>query len=205
MSNLKSKYARLLGNPFEVFQQDTGGNLLEFDDMWSQDKSRLTYNVYPGSFNPLHEAHRAIFDLMPGNPGRDKVFEISLSRYQKSNLSCEELEERLMQFKGYAPVIVTNTATFLGKCTVLSRLASQIRFHVGVDTILRVKDHYGEIDMMAIPAYFEVYDRKTQAGVVEKFPSGFKYLPKNAMRASSQVPEHFLGVSSTKIRESSGN
>lgn len=184
-------YRELLKNPRNIFVVLPDGTIPK-DSIRELQKGTVLH-VYPGSFNPLHAAHRDIFDHIPFE---SKAFEISIARMGKENLDEESLRERLLQFRGYASVVVTNAARFLHKCAVLKPLNPY--WHVGVDTIIRMRDDYGELGFEALPGQFSVYDREVD-GVVQKYPLDFHILPKNVRRAAYQGQP--LDMSSTKIRQ----
>lgn len=190
---LESAYQNLLTDPFEAFVFDP--NLENF---------RLsTYNkpdeihVFPGSYNPLHDAHRAIFDGIRC-PNDCKFFEISIERIGKERLSCIELAERLDQFKNYAPVLVTRAPRFIEKAGILR--GCHPTFHVGGDTIFRMIQDYGDIGIQGIAARFVVYDRKVDNTVL-----GAKNILYKLENVSvGKIPnEALLEISSTKIRAQS--
>lgn len=203
---LSDSYNKLLQDPFEIFAVLPNGDVLGFGDTYqwvnAQTGGLLPLSIYPGSWNPVTDAHRAIFDKIESTNGWGaKAFELSICRMGKEPLELEELSRRLSQFSGYAPVIVTNAARFIEKCAVFRWHAQQnnIRWHVGVDTIKRMRDDYGEVGLAGLPGHFVVYDRHTGTEV-EKYPLDFKRLPPNVRRSDYQLPAHLLTVSSTKIR-----
>lgn len=94
--------------------------------------------IYPGSFNPLHDGHRAIADTLIDD-GHYVYFEISQTRYQKEAYTDEEVAERVKQFAWKYPVVVTqNAPLFFDKYEIFKN--AKPRFVMGADTLKRWLD-----------------------------------------------------------------
>jgi len=150
-------------------------------------------DLVPGSFNPLHEAHEAIYRTV-WNP--HKFYELSLSRVNKWSLTLEEMQKCLEQFVGKAPVIVMNPPLFIQKAGVLYKW--DVKFHIGFDTAARLLDQSSAIEIQGIRAKFEVYDRKMgeQIFTIQDLN---KPIPSNFFHGKG-LPETVMGLSSTQIR-----
>lgn len=92
--------------------------------------------IFPGSFNPLHDGHRALAAVVAQKFGRAVHFELSRTNVDKPELPDELLLARAEQFRGYAPLWVTRAAIFEEK----SALFPGARFVVGFDTAIRLLD-----------------------------------------------------------------
>src|SRR5262245_29728782 len=68
--------------------------------------------LLPGSFNPLHHGHLALAAAASGRLGVPVHFELSVTNADKAELEPAEVERRVAQFAGLAPVWVTRTAVF---------------------------------------------------------------------------------------------
>jgi hypothetical protein len=90
--------------------------------------------LLPGSFNPLHAAHLKLADVASQRLGRPAAFELSVVNVDKLPLSRDEIERRLRQFAGRAPIWLTRAPTFVEK----ARLFPGVVFVVGADTAARV-------------------------------------------------------------------
>lgn len=97
--------------------------------------------VFPGSFNPLHAAHREMARLAEQHTGTLVEFEICALNVDKPPLDYRDLRRRLEQFPPDHRVWITAAATFVAKAALFPNST----FVVGADTVLRIGDrrYYG--------------------------------------------------------------
>lgn len=163
-------------------------------------------HIMPGSWNPLHDAHRWMFDHIEdeavsshayeggvaySSTTSAKYFELSTSRIGKEDLKEEELSRRLSQFAGYADVIVTPYPYFSDKYEALRPFANLIVFHIGYDNYERLREISGEATISQMKCRFCVWPRNGKR--LEKGP-------KNCFDSGVDLPAPLQGMSSTQIR-----
>jgi len=90
--------------------------------------------LLPGSFNPVHQGHRALAAVAAQLTGQPVAFELSVGNVDKPALPAEEVRHRLAQFAWQAPVWLTQAPTFLQK----AELFPGTLFVVGADTAVRI-------------------------------------------------------------------
>jgi nicotinic acid mononucleotide adenylyltransferase len=90
--------------------------------------------LLPGSFNPLHDAHCKLADLAAAQFGQPAAFELSIVNVDKPPLARDDIECRLRQFSGRAPIWLTRAPTFVEK----AQLFPGVVFVVGADTAARI-------------------------------------------------------------------
>lgn len=96
--------------------------------------------VFPGSFDPLHDGHRAMARLAEEIAERPVEFELSIANVDKAPLDYHEIESRAAQFGG-RPLWLTRAPTFLEKLALFPAST----FVLGADTYVRLADqrYYG--------------------------------------------------------------
>jgi hypothetical protein len=92
--------------------------------------------VLPGSFNPLHDAHRQLAEVAARRLNRPVAFELSVRNVDKPDLGVAAVRQRLAQFLGRAPLWLTRAPTFDRKAGLFPGAV----FVVGLDTALRLLD-----------------------------------------------------------------
>ena len=102
--------------------------------------------VFPGSFNPVHEAHVSLARLAEELRQQPVAFEISVTNVDKPPLTGETVRHRLVQFAWKSAVELTRAPTFLEK----SRLFPGATFVIGADTAERLvaPRYYGDENRM---------------------------------------------------------
>lgn len=210
--NISDIHEELLANPSSVFVQTKEGTLIPFRE-WTGLPLYSQLHVYAGSFNPLHDGHKAIYKNMPvGNYCNDggyysfsgivhagkvigtSLFELSINRFDKPPVSVHELEQRLSQFVGYAPVLITNVAKFSEKAGVL-RGNYKVVFHVGADTITRLLNHSSIQEVAGMNCDFVYYERimnGTKVALSQNMPCN--------CRKGAEISEELMKISSTALR-----
>jgi len=93
--------------------------------------------VYPGSFHPLHSAHRAVYSRVVELRG-SCCYEVAIVNFSKGVHPRPRILQVLAQFPFYAPVLVTAQATFAGKVLALG---GSREFVCGADVFSKVADH----------------------------------------------------------------
>ena len=98
--------------------------------------------IFPGSFNPLHAAHRRMAAVARELLGMPVEFEIATVNVDKPALDYCEIDRRIGQFDASETIWLTRLATFEQK----SRRFPGATFVVGADTLRRVADprYYGD-------------------------------------------------------------
>ena len=152
--------------------------------------------VVPGSFDPIHRAHRWMFDK---EATEGKCFEMSVKRWDKPNVSFEDMERKLVQFKGYASVLVTNQPRMIGKIGLIRSLHTSLvpTFHIGADTLVRMYDDYGKVGVAGLAASFVVHDRIMNGQLLSLDTHTH---PANCSRPQRAMPDDMLDISSSAIR-----
>ena len=102
--------------------------------------------LVPGSFNPWHEAHQALWEAARRRFGDPVAYELSITNVDKPPLPSAEVLRRAAQFARRACLILTAAPTFVEKARLLPGAA----FVVGVDTARRIVDpvYYGGVEAM---------------------------------------------------------
>lgn len=141
----EERYDKLRADKTAIFACMPDGQIVPFKYL---DTNNI--EIVPGSFNPLHDGHKALYEAIKGS---NKYFETSLIRYGKDFLSFKELQKRIKQFEWYAPVIVMNSWRYSDKVAVMKSLKPMgtVTFHIGFDTAERItqtetKEELGKLD-----------------------------------------------------------
>lgn len=92
--------------------------------------------ILAGSFNPLHHGHLRLAAVAERLLGSPVSFEISVANVDKPPLPDDEVQRRLKQFIGVAPIYVTHAPTFAMK----ARLFPNSIMIIGCDTAIRIVD-----------------------------------------------------------------
>ncbi len=102
--------------------------------------------LVPGSFNPWHEAHQALWEAARRRFGDPVAYELSITNVDKPPLPSAEVLGRAAQFNGRARLVLTAAPTFVEKARLLPGAA----FVVGADTARRIVDpvYYGGVEAM---------------------------------------------------------
>lgn len=102
--------------------------------------------LVPGSFNPWHEAHRALWEAARRRFGDPVAYELSITNVDKPPLPTGEVLRRAEQFRGRAAPVLTAAPTFVEKARLLPGAA----FAVGADTARRIVEpmYYGGVEAM---------------------------------------------------------
>lgn len=189
--SLEAYYKRIVSDPFFAFMVLPDGQLVQLDNM----PSTRSLDLIPGSFNPLHEGHKAIYEACK-EPEAMKAYEISINCFGKGHLSFDDLKIRLAQFAWNAPVLVTNASLFIEKCGLMSNFEKKPNFHVGFDTAERILQVHGVLGTQGIFANFIVYDRIRDGTTFSLKDLPGK--PKNFIQG--RMDKGAIDISSTQIR-----
>lgn len=155
-------------------------------------------NVYAGSFNPLHDMHKLVYNSATEYSLAHKTiknaltaYEISVIRRNKEFLGFDDLMGRLQQFS-CEPVIVTKADFYVKKTGALR--GKNITFHMGFDTAQRLISDDTILGIQGINAQFVVYPRDN-IGI-----ETLDCIPVNFCQGK-YVSKYEIGISSTAIRE----
>lgn len=164
--------------------------------------------IVPGTFNPLHDSHKEIFESSKLHTyNRDwqetdvAFFEISIERVNKDLLTVEKLEQKIKQFKNYAPVIVSKESRFVAKIGAYQQWLGNLYFHIGIDTAARMADDYSTVGIQGLKANFVVYDRIFNGKEMTLETEFQDHVPKNCTRSPQIRSKESMLRSSTEIRE----
>jgi nicotinamide mononucleotide (NMN) deamidase PncC len=96
--------------------------------------------IFPGAFNPLHDAHKRMAQIAARRLGSVITFELSITNVDKPPLDFIEIAERLAQFQ-CENLLLTRAPTFVEKAEIVPGCT----FVVGFDTLIRIGDpiYYG--------------------------------------------------------------
>ncbi len=163
--------------------------------------------MLPGSFNPLHDGHRALAAAAGEILGAPVAYELAVVNVDKPPLAVDEINRRVAQFRNVGTVVLTRAETFHKK----AQLFPGCGFVIGWDTATRLIEprYYGDSEPAMLTALAEMWGKGSRFAVAGRadadgvfrtladvnLPAGFHPLfadiPETAFRAD---------LSSTEIR-----
>lgn len=149
---------------------------------------RSPVHIFSGSFNPLHDAHKAYSKYVRDTFGEYLYYELSVRRIDKEILNEQEILRRIRQFTWFAPIIITNAPLFFDK----GKLFPYANFHMGYDSAERLLKMHSIEEIESQPNMYYVHNRAGQS--LADIP--IEYVPANMYVLHSNFPP----ISSTEIR-----
>ncbi len=161
--------------------------------------------MLPGSFNPLHEAHRRLAKEAARILGQEVYFELSLVNADKAPISLEEARRRVAQFAGLGTIILSRAPLFNQKAQVFPHSV----FVLGIDTVERLID----------PRFYQNDPAEMQTSLKTLRTAGCRFLVAGRLRGHhfltlqdlelpngfrelfEEIPDFRMDISSTAIRE----
>lgn len=134
-------YEILNGNDDILMVYSSGGDGYRVKYFKQPVVSGESINIYPGSFNPVHDGHLFLKETSEKVTGIKTLFEISLLNFEKSRIGFEELNERIGKINH--DVLFSYDKTFVEKYKGLIRnypQLKQVNFVCGFDTWNRISD-----------------------------------------------------------------
>ena len=202
-------YALMEGDPPSDLTHEHHGPLEHFRPLLHSDPYRTSTQphdgllILPGSFNPLHDGHRAIMAAGEEVTGKQGAYELAVNNADKPSIDFLTLKARIDQFES-EPLWLTNTPTYAEK----AQLFPGATFLLGVDTMERIgqqKFYQDRADLMtaAIQMFhdfeirFLVFPR--QMGKFVRLSD--LALPKELTTLCQAAPDEFrMDISSTQLR-----
>ncbi len=144
-------YVSVRGNESHSFEAASGGiaspiilgeSRAVFSEKPSDPDNLL---IYPGSWNPMHTAHRSIKKMVEDLSGKPVYLELSIANTDKPSLDFIEIGNRLGTI-GNSRYILTDAPTFVDKVKAISDVYPSLlqTYIVGADTWNRIwNEKYG--------------------------------------------------------------
>lgn len=104
--------------------------------------------ILSGSFNPLHHGHTTMATTARMLLGMPVTYELPVINADKGHLISEEIERRVAQFRGVAPLVLSRAPLFVDKAELFPGCV----FVMGYDTAIRLvtpRYYQGEAGMHA--------------------------------------------------------
>lgn len=133
-----------------------------------------------GSFNPLHEGHRQLAGQAAGMLGQEVFFELPVVNADKAPLDLAETRQRLAQFRGYAPVILSRVPLFSQKAELFPHSV----FVLGIDTVKRLVE----------PRFYQDDPAKMRASLDQVRSAGCRFLVAGRLQ-----DDHFMTLNSVEL------
>ena len=149
---------------YSLLQSDSGETrtvLVGYDES-QQINEPVTGGILPGSFSPLHEGHERLAQVGGELLGATVTFEISIANVDKPPLEEDEVRERLGQFRGRWPVVLTRAPRFWNKAALFPGCT----FIIGWDTAAR----------LVSPRYYEGSDAAMDEALTQIQEEGCRFL-----------------------------
>lgn len=158
--------------------------------------------IYPGSWNPLHDGHRAIAGIATKVLNANVNFELTVKNTDKPELDYYEITKRCEQFhKLELPLVLTKASTFVEKAKLFHEWNpnKEIVFVVGVDTWNRIWETKYGYSASELKRYFTLFKVKFLVfgrGNVAANAVGKEFAIKNEEAADFNSP-----LSSSELRK----
>ena len=145
---LNDEFDPIIGEHFTI-KGDLAFNRLRNAELYCESielfKNNDTVVIYPGSYNPLHDAHKEIYHLAHKITELPVFYELSITNSYKPSMDYVDLENRYKQFNivnWLNAVIITKAPRFVDKVNLLKKYfdCKEIIIVVGADTWERVYD-----------------------------------------------------------------
>jgi len=176
------------------FIQSENGYYYSLDN-WLYTNGWGGITIFGGSFNPLHDGHIEILDILRSNYSYDVFAEISIHHVSKPSITENDLYDRLLPFVGRYPVLVTDEPLIVNKLGILKEHGiARVTMAMGADVAHKFIAMHGKLFVSALNTSFEVFGRN---GTEE-----IKHPPRN-MNYHDIPNAKYRGMSSTAIREGS--